>query len=214
MWPNLYPTKSVQSLWKHEWEKHGTCAESHKNLSSEFLYFNVTLQLDKTFAVEAALKRAGIIPRNQPYELKIIQNALENELTNGARVQINCLTDKKTQQMLLGDVRMCVNKSFQTVNCPHSKSLQPIIHILGESPPLPSFHECPPSVIYLSDISSKALKIGGVEHKEITFWINPFITAYASLFSNERETDEYKWRICLPFIAIVMLIYFESRRSS
>ncbi|KAK6020694.1 hypothetical protein OSTOST_13649, partial [Ostertagia ostertagi] len=40
MWPNLYPAKTAHSFWKHEWEKHGTCAQNHHNLSSELLYFN------------------------------------------------------------------------------------------------------------------------------------------------------------------------------
>uniref|UniRef100_A0A0K0CWE6 Ribonuclease T(2) n=1 Tax=Angiostrongylus cantonensis TaxID=6313 RepID=A0A0K0CWE6_ANGCA len=45
VWPNLYPTKSARSLWKHEWEKHGTCSQNLRNLSSELLYFNVNREV-------------------------------------------------------------------------------------------------------------------------------------------------------------------------
>ncbi|KAJ1360511.1 hypothetical protein KIN20_019503 [Parelaphostrongylus tenuis] len=153
-WPNLYPTKPTQSLWKHEWEKHGTCCESHRNLSSELLYFNVTMELNNRYAVEAALRRAQILPRDEPYELKAIHKALMNELTNGTRVQINCLIDKKTRQTLLGDVRMCMDKSFRPVDCPESQFLHPPSYISKHSSPLPSFKECPSMVIYLSDTPS------------------------------------------------------------
>ncbi|VDM57482.1 unnamed protein product [Angiostrongylus costaricensis] len=50
-WPNLYPTKSARSLWKHEWEKHGTCSQNLRNLSSELLYFNV----DKALGIDQSL---------------------------------------------------------------------------------------------------------------------------------------------------------------
>ncbi|VDM77849.1 unnamed protein product [Strongylus vulgaris] len=95
MWPNLYPSKTAHSFWKHEWEKHGTCAQSLKNLSSEFLYFFRTMDIDSQFSVGNALRKAGIVPRAEPYLLEDIQEALRSELTFGKNVQINCLTDKK-----------------------------------------------------------------------------------------------------------------------
>ncbi|KIH55524.1 hypothetical protein ANCDUO_14318 [Ancylostoma duodenale] len=98
-----------------------------------------TMEVDLQFSVGAALRRAQIVPRSDPYLLEEIQEALRNELSSGKNVQINCLTDKKTKQTLLGDVRMCFDRKFQPIDCPHVKSSQPLTYILGHPPPLPSF---------------------------------------------------------------------------
>ncbi|VDL71853.1 unnamed protein product [Nippostrongylus brasiliensis] len=154
MWTNLYPSKTARSFWKHEWEKHGTCAQSHGNLSSELLYFSVE-----------ALKGTKISPRVEPYHLEDIREALKQGLSRGKHVQLNCLTDKKTRQTMLGDVRMCLDKSFMPIDCPHGKQRQPSLYLLGHPPPLPSFKECPTSVIYLDDdTAGRSLKLFGLEH--------------------------------------------------
>ncbi|KAK6746251.1 hypothetical protein RB195_012392 [Necator americanus] len=178
MWPNLYPAKTTHSFWKHEWEKHGTCSQNLKNLSSEFLYFFKTMELNSQFSVGAALRMANIVPRGEPYPLEEIKEALRTGLSFGKNVQINCLRDKKTKQTLLGDVRMCLDKLFLPVDCPRSKSMQPLTYILGHPPPLPSFKECPSTVVYLSDSSSRVLNVAGLEHREFAFWINPLIPIY------------------------------------
>ena len=43
--------EAVDSFWEHEWDKHGTCAYEAKQVSSEFDYFNSTLQLHWTYPV-------------------------------------------------------------------------------------------------------------------------------------------------------------------
>ncbi|KAL6741583.1 hypothetical protein Aduo_014821 [Ancylostoma duodenale] len=213
MWPNLYPAKTAQSFWKHEWEKHGTCAQSLKNLSSEYLYFFKTMEVDLQFSVGAALRRAQIVPRSEPYLLDEIQEALRNELSSGKNVQINCLTDKKTKQTLLGDVRMCFDRKFQPIDCPHVKSSQPLTYILGHPPPLPSFKACPSSVIYLSDTSSRVLHVAGLEHREVSFWINPLIPIYSSFFSSQEPKQEFLWGVSVPFVAIVLFVYYKNGRG-
>ena len=34
-WPNIHGSDTEDSLWKHEWEKHGTCAALDKHFSSD-----------------------------------------------------------------------------------------------------------------------------------------------------------------------------------
>ncbi|PIO69029.1 hypothetical protein TELCIR_09169 [Teladorsagia circumcincta] len=97
------------------------------------------MAIDAHFSVEKALKRAEIVPRNEPYRLDDIRDALGEGLSNGFHVQLHCLTDRKTRQTLLGDVRMCIDKSFQPIDCPRSGAFQPAVHLSGHSPPLPSF---------------------------------------------------------------------------
>ena len=38
-WPNLFPTKKATDFWKHEYEKHGTCAQRDSKFGTEKLYF-------------------------------------------------------------------------------------------------------------------------------------------------------------------------------
>lgn len=213
MWPNLYPTKTAESFWKHEWEKHGTCAQNLGNLSSELLYFKTTMAINDLFPVGDALRRAEIVPRTEPHLLEDIRGALKKELSNGMHVQINCLTDKKTRQILLGDVRMCIDKSFRPIDCPHSKDLQPAVYIQGHPPPLPSFKECPSSVIYLVE-STNTLTIFGMEHHELTYWINPLIPLYSRFFSTQPVKHEFLWGMSLPFVAIVLFIYMKGVQSN
>jgi ribonuclease T2 len=44
-WPNLLKGKGEYSLWKHEFEKHGSCAQQLPSLGDELLYFGKTLEL-------------------------------------------------------------------------------------------------------------------------------------------------------------------------
>ncbi|VDN00525.1 unnamed protein product, partial [Onchocerca ochengi] len=50
-WPNLLVTQSVSSLWKHEWTKHGTCAEIVEEVNDEIKYFNKSLALHEQFDI-------------------------------------------------------------------------------------------------------------------------------------------------------------------
>lgn len=44
VWPNIHGNDTEDSLWKHEWEKHGTCAAKDPRFSSEALYFKQGIQ--------------------------------------------------------------------------------------------------------------------------------------------------------------------------
>lgn len=44
VWPNIHGNDTDDSLWKHEWEKHGTCAALDPKFKSEELYFNQGIQ--------------------------------------------------------------------------------------------------------------------------------------------------------------------------
>ena len=44
LWPNIHGNDTEDSLWKHEWEKHGTCASLDSHFSSELLYFQQGIQ--------------------------------------------------------------------------------------------------------------------------------------------------------------------------
>jgi ribonuclease I len=39
----------LTSFWQHEWQKHGTCAESVPAYTGEFNYFSQAIALNKRF---------------------------------------------------------------------------------------------------------------------------------------------------------------------
>jgi ribonuclease T2 len=44
LWPNIHGDDTEDSLWRHEWDKHGTCAAVDQRFASEELYFNQGIQ--------------------------------------------------------------------------------------------------------------------------------------------------------------------------
>ena len=58
-WPSLScPSSTGFRFWSHEWEKHGTCAESEE--IDQHGYFEAALKLKEKANLLQALKSAGI----------------------------------------------------------------------------------------------------------------------------------------------------------
>ncbi|CAD6186768.1 unnamed protein product [Caenorhabditis auriculariae] len=140
-WPNLYPSKSKASFWKHEYDKHGTCAQSEKNFDSELKYFQQAIDLFALFDVDAALSS---LPRGSLVTKAEVLQALQ-PLSKSQSVQIHCLRDKKTSQTLLADVRLCINKDLSPRACPDRLNNR----LPTVSDVLPNFVPCPGQFVYL-----------------------------------------------------------------
>ncbi|CCD62615.1 Ribonuclease T2 protein rnst-2 [Caenorhabditis elegans] len=158
VWPNLYPKKTIQSFWKHEYDKHGTCAQSEKLFESELAYFTEVMKVFDSIDVAGGLKSVG--PSEKPITSSDLKNALSG-VTSGKTFQFHCLRDKKTKQFLLGDIRLCLNKDLTIRDCPtdgkHPNRVSRFERSIGRNrrgPPLPSFQPCPAEFIYLPEMSS------------------------------------------------------------
>uniref|UniRef100_A0A8D0XZX3 Ribonuclease T2 n=1 Tax=Sus scrofa TaxID=9823 RepID=A0A8D0XZX3_PIG len=69
-WPDVLhssPNHSVH-FWRHEWEKHGTCAAQLDALNSQRKYFGKTLDLYKELALNSTLQKLGIKPSISYYQ--------------------------------------------------------------------------------------------------------------------------------------------------
>ncbi|CAI5450847.1 unnamed protein product [Caenorhabditis angaria] len=151
VWPNLFPHKSIQSFWKHEYEKHGTCAQSDERYKNELLYFSNSIKAYETFNIASALSSIG--PSDKLITKEQLHNALL-EVTNGKSYQIHCLRDKKTKQYLLGDIRLCLNKDLTIRDCPDDRNSNRV-HTrfprrASNGGGLPTYQECPHSFVYIS----------------------------------------------------------------
>ena len=61
-WPNLLTKTSHHSFWKHEYEKHGTCATGFPGLETEEKFFKSALHLREAYDMGTVLKRIKVSP--------------------------------------------------------------------------------------------------------------------------------------------------------
>lgn len=102
------------SFWRHEWEKHGTCAMSLKTFDTELKYFGEGLSLHREYDMKDVLAKANILPGSQ-YAVGNIFSGVEKIL--GKRGQIICARDSVTDKSYLMEVRICFNKTLELTHC-------------------------------------------------------------------------------------------------
>ncbi|XP_048699979.1 ribonuclease T2 isoform X2 [Caretta caretta] len=68
-WPDiLHSSPNRTQFWKHEWEKHGTCAATVEPLNSQKKYFGRTLDLYQKLDLNSCLLKVGIKPSSTYYQ--------------------------------------------------------------------------------------------------------------------------------------------------
>ncbi|KAI9557762.1 hypothetical protein GHT06_014510 [Daphnia sinensis] len=93
VWPNIHGNDTDDSLWKHEWEKHGTCAALDPKFGSEELYFNQGIQWVKNYHMTKILSQHMIVPSmSTRYNVTLIHKALKDVI--GAVPSLSCEYDK------------------------------------------------------------------------------------------------------------------------
>ncbi|XP_052893165.1 ribonuclease Oy [Anopheles moucheti] len=115
-WLNVEKNKPDDSLWEHEWLKHGTCAaEAIEQLSTENKYFSQGLTWLEQHSVNAAFAASGDIQPGYNYSLTTLNKALFDYY--GKHVAIECFFDHNTHLQLLNEIRICFDKQLQSVDC-------------------------------------------------------------------------------------------------
>lgn len=116
-WPDVIHPNRTQ-LWKHEWQKHGTCAASLDALNSQHKYFSKGLELYKQVDLTSTLEKSGIVPSTKYYQMKDILAAITNMY--GVMPKIQCLPPQQNEDaQTLGQIEICFCKDFQLTNCSH-----------------------------------------------------------------------------------------------
>nr|ACO15421.1 Ribonuclease Oy [Caligus clemensi] len=101
------------SFWKHEYLKHGTCAVSIKDLSTELLYFSKGLSLHKHYDISSLLNEGGVYEGNS-YNSDAFINALSKSLGVFSPA-LEC--DKDKDGHFLYQIGICFTKDFELMNC-------------------------------------------------------------------------------------------------
>jgi len=117
LWPNIHGEDTEDSLWKHEWEKHGTCAAADQRFATEEAYFTQGLNWIERFQMSQILGNRNIVPSTQEqYNATAIWLVVKTEI--GAAPTISCVSDKETGLTYLSEIRICFKRhDLQMVDC-------------------------------------------------------------------------------------------------
>lgn len=103
------------SLWKHEWEKHGTCASILQELKTENKYFGQGLAWLQQYTMNGVLSKAKIEPGTQ-YNVTDFYNAVKNTLNTNP--SIHCVREKQNKgDQYLSEIKICFNKQLELIDC-------------------------------------------------------------------------------------------------
>ncbi|XP_064484264.1 ribonuclease Oy-like [Ornithodoros turicata] len=114
-WPS-YTTNNSNLFWKHEWQKHGTCATSVSQLDGLYNFFNTTLLLYKQHNLTDYLYNSGIVPsEDKTYSVAEIEEALTDDLKGATNLV--CYRTKNLTAPVLSEIRLCLDKELKAINC-------------------------------------------------------------------------------------------------
>ncbi|XP_077203884.1 ribonuclease T2 isoform X2 [Paroedura picta] len=118
-WPDVLHENRTK-FWKHEWDKHGTCAATLESLNSQKKYFSKALELYEKLDLNSYLVKLGIKPGNTYYQLGSIKEALTSVYNVTPKIQ--CLSPEQGEEVqTIGQIKFCFTKDFILRNCTESK---------------------------------------------------------------------------------------------
>ncbi|XP_007441867.1 ribonuclease T2 [Python bivittatus] len=118
-WPDILHTNHTH-FWRHEWEKHGTCAAELEALNSQKKYFQKTLEFYRKINLNSFLLKVGIKPGPTYYQLAAIKEALESVYNITPKIQ--CLPPEEGRLQVMGQIKFCLTKEFTLRNCTEPQS--------------------------------------------------------------------------------------------
>lgn len=113
-WTNVEANTKKYSFWKHEWQKHGSCAVQLSALNSPLKYFTQGLTWMKQYNITGILETSKIVPSVDGYTLADIDSAIKTVLK--VTPDIQCTTDK-AKYSLLSEIRICFDKNLELIDC-------------------------------------------------------------------------------------------------
>ncbi|XP_036363290.1 ribonuclease Oy isoform X2 [Octopus sinensis] len=114
-WPNVFTSTGRTSFWKHEWEKHGTCAVDKPYIFNEKSYFEMGIKLNKQYNLRHIYERSGIIAVNYTsYKCEDFRNVIKKNWN--VESIITCVHSKEHRQYIL-QTEICFDKSFKPIDC-------------------------------------------------------------------------------------------------
>lgn len=114
-WINVEKNKPYDSLWRHEWLKHGTCAAAVLDqLNTENKYFGQGLTWLQQHSMANVLSAGGVTPGGN-YTLVMIHQVLTDRFQKNAAIE--CYHDRETKLQFLNEIRICFTKNLELTDC-------------------------------------------------------------------------------------------------
>ncbi|KAM6185263.1 ribonuclease T2 [Rhynchocyon petersi] len=141
-WPDvLHQTSNRSRFWKHEWEKHGTCAAELEALNSEKKYFGTSLDLYRQLSLNSVLRKLGIKPSTNYYEIADIKDALAS--VYGVIPKVQCLPPSQDEKVqTIGQIELCLSRDLQLRNCSEPGDPAPLQLRAPRTSESPHLHVC------------------------------------------------------------------------
>jgi len=114
-WTNVHANSPKDGFWKHEWEKHGTCAMQLPQMDSELKFFEEGVALNGRFPLQKYLSDADITP-GYLYDYEGISSAVEKGL-GGIKPAVKCDYDHMLKASVLSQISVCLDKSLEPIGC-------------------------------------------------------------------------------------------------
>lgn len=111
-WTNVEKETREDGLWRHEWEKHGTCASILPPFHSENYYFGQGLSWLQTYSMGALLRQGGITPDTSVY-VGQMHNTIYGVLKTNPVIE--CLHERGKQYIT--EIRICFDKDLKLRDC-------------------------------------------------------------------------------------------------
>lgn len=108
-WPS--DTGDAATFWQHEWEKHGTCAQTDASVPTQLSFFQAGIRLSSRYALHDILSGAGIKPTSSK---KYTVGELRAAVQKGAGVN----SIWQCQKGKIDQVIICVTKGLVAQDCP------------------------------------------------------------------------------------------------
>ncbi|XP_023246098.1 ribonuclease Oy-like, partial [Copidosoma floridanum] len=118
-WMTLDLDTDNEVFWRHEWNKHGTCAMNLPSTDSMSKYFIKAIQLLNQYNAGRILAEAGILPGGT-YAYRDVVSAVEESL--GVKVNVGCAKHSMSKKSYLHEMGVCFNTWFELVDCPYGKN--------------------------------------------------------------------------------------------
>lgn len=96
-WTDIHNGSKPYSFWKHEWDKHGTCAIGIESLNNEFNYFKTALKLLDNYNMIDVLAKANILP-GKKYMVQDIFAGIQKILNKSS--QIMCTVNQVSSKII------------------------------------------------------------------------------------------------------------------
>ncbi|CAG9865201.1 unnamed protein product [Phyllotreta striolata] len=124
-WTNVEAGTKEYSFWSHEWDKHGTCSIDLPQLNSIPNFFMKGLELNKKYNLLEYLSTSKITPGKLGYTVQQIEEAIKSATNHEPKIE--CIVDSHTKEPLISEIQICLDKSFEVIDCERGRDNSTII---------------------------------------------------------------------------------------